>query len=54
MLGGVVAGKLEALTEAAGAYTEGIGDVDVPAPCDAVSQRVFGRDPQDPSGGCLR
>ena len=30
-LSGVVAGKLEALSEAAGSYAEGVGDVDVPA-----------------------
>ena len=27
----MVAGKLEALSEAAGSYAEGVGDVDVPA-----------------------
>ena len=54
MLGGVVAGEIEALTEAAGPYTEGIGDVDIAAPWDAVSQGVPRRDLQDPFGGCGR
>lgn len=51
MLAGVVAGEMEALTEAAGPYTEGIDDVDIPAPWDAVSQGVIRRDLQGPSGG---
>jgi len=36
-LSGVVAGKLEALSEAAGPNAEGVGDVDVPAAGGAVS-----------------
>jgi hypothetical protein len=33
----VVAGKLEALSEAVGSYAEGVGDVDAPAAGGAVS-----------------
>jgi len=35
-LSGVVAGKLEALSEAAGSYAEGVGDIDVPTAGGAV------------------
>jgi hypothetical protein len=45
----VVAGKLEALSEAAGPYAQGVGDVDVPAARGAVSYGGSGRDMQYPS-----
>ena len=45
----MVAGKLEALSEAAGPYAEGVGDVDAPAARGAVSYGGSGRDIQYPS-----
>ena len=49
----MVAGKLEALSEAAGPYAEGVGDVDVPAAGGAVtSYGGSGRDIQYPSVIC--
>ena len=46
----MVAGKLEALSEAAGPNAEGVGDVDAPAAVGAVtSYGGSGRDIQYPS-----
>lgn len=43
-MSGVVADELEALTEAAMADSEWVGEANVAAGRRAVSQRVFGRD----------